>query len=184
MFKELLVSIGKALNTANIPYMVIGGQAVLAYGEPRLTKDIDITVGLDASGYNDVLNICKKIELKPLPKKIEKFVRETNVLPAVDSKTKIRVDFIFSYTPYEMEALSRAVPIKINKNKVYFASAEDVILHKLFAGRERDFDDIKGIIIHHKKKLNLIYLNKWVKQFSTLPEKDYIVKEFKKLIRK
>jgi hypothetical protein len=25
--------------------MVIGGQAVLLYGEPRLTKDIDITLG-------------------------------------------------------------------------------------------------------------------------------------------
>ncbi|MGC9445266.1 MAG: hypothetical protein ACP5E9_10130 [Candidatus Methanospirareceae archaeon] len=26
--------------------MVIGGQAVLLYGEPRLTRDIDITLGL------------------------------------------------------------------------------------------------------------------------------------------
>jgi hypothetical protein len=25
--------------------MVIGGQAVLIYGEPRLTRDIDITLG-------------------------------------------------------------------------------------------------------------------------------------------
>jgi len=26
--------------------MVIGGQAVLLYGEPRLTRDIDITLGI------------------------------------------------------------------------------------------------------------------------------------------
>lgn len=27
--------------------MIIGGQAVMVYGEPRLTKDIDITLGVD-----------------------------------------------------------------------------------------------------------------------------------------
>ena len=27
--------------------MLIGGQAVLLYGEPRLTRDIDITLGVD-----------------------------------------------------------------------------------------------------------------------------------------
>jgi hypothetical protein len=28
--------------------MIIGGQAVLLYGEPRLTRDIDITLGVSA----------------------------------------------------------------------------------------------------------------------------------------
>jgi hypothetical protein len=32
------------LNEQNIPYMIIGGQAVLLYGKPRLTRDIDITL--------------------------------------------------------------------------------------------------------------------------------------------
>lgn len=27
--------------------MVIGGQAILLYGEPRLTRDIDITLGIN-----------------------------------------------------------------------------------------------------------------------------------------
>ncbi len=43
MFEHLLAKIATALNKAEIPYMVIGGQAVLLYGEPRLTKGIDIT---------------------------------------------------------------------------------------------------------------------------------------------
>ncbi len=29
--------------------MVFGGQAVLMYGEPRFTQDIDITLGIDTS---------------------------------------------------------------------------------------------------------------------------------------
>ena len=41
MFARLLGKIATALNKFKIPYMVIGGQAVLVYGEPRATKDID-----------------------------------------------------------------------------------------------------------------------------------------------
>jgi len=38
MFQKLLKKIANELNAHNIPYMVIGGQAVFIYGEPRLTK--------------------------------------------------------------------------------------------------------------------------------------------------
>jgi hypothetical protein len=34
--------------------MVIGGQAVLLHGESRLTRDIDITLGVDASRLEKV----------------------------------------------------------------------------------------------------------------------------------
>ena len=47
MFKDLLRKIGKKLSDFGLPYMVIGGQAVLLYGTPRLTKDIDITLGVN-----------------------------------------------------------------------------------------------------------------------------------------
>ena len=43
MFQKLLKRIARELDRIKIPYMVIGGQAVLIYGEPRLTKDIDIS---------------------------------------------------------------------------------------------------------------------------------------------
>ena len=41
MFQDLLKRVAGELSRNAIPYMVIGGQAVLLYGEPRLTKDID-----------------------------------------------------------------------------------------------------------------------------------------------
>jgi hypothetical protein len=42
VFQDLLKRVAGELSRNAIPYMVIGGQAVLLYGEPRLTKDIDI----------------------------------------------------------------------------------------------------------------------------------------------
>ncbi|NLF09683.1 MAG: nucleotidyltransferase family protein, partial [Pirellulaceae bacterium] len=49
MFEKLLKRIAVALNDAGLPYMIFGGQAVLLYGEPRLTRDIDISLGVDTS---------------------------------------------------------------------------------------------------------------------------------------
>jgi hypothetical protein len=41
--------------------MVIGGQAVLLYGEPRLTKDIDIALGIGIDGLKVFQKIVKEI---------------------------------------------------------------------------------------------------------------------------
>lgn len=67
MFQKLLKKIANELSAHNIPYMVIGGQAVLLYGEPRLTKDIDIILGIGIEGLKEVNSIIiQKLNLKTL----------------------------------------------------------------------------------------------------------------------
>ncbi len=56
---NLLVDIAKALDELGLPYMIIGGQAVLIYGEPRLTRDIDITLGLTPDALPQVLEVVE-----------------------------------------------------------------------------------------------------------------------------
>ena len=102
--------------------MLIGGQAVLLHGRPRLTEDIDITLGVDPSHLPVVREACTALGLVPLPDRIEEFVRETSVLPVHDIDTRIRVDFIFSTTPYERQAIERAVIVELGGEPVPFAS--------------------------------------------------------------
>ncbi len=104
MFQQLLTKLAVELVRNNIPYMVIGGQAVLVYGEPRLTKDIDITLGVGPEEIEKIKSIVKKLKLKALVDNLDDFAAKTMVCPVVDKKTGIRVDFIFSFTPYEQQA--------------------------------------------------------------------------------
>ncbi len=67
MIEKLIKKIARHLDDAKIPYMIIGGQAVLLYGTPRLTRDIDITVGVDTDKFQLIEKICKKSGLKMLP---------------------------------------------------------------------------------------------------------------------
>ncbi|PIV19878.1 MAG: hypothetical protein COZ69_13090 [Deltaproteobacteria bacterium CG_4_8_14_3_um_filter_45_9] len=165
MFERLLKKIALQLKRASIPYMVIGGQAVLLYGEPRLTRDIDITMGIGVDGLDRVKKITPIIGLKSLVQKEKEFVERNMVLPTIDKKSGIRVDFIFSFSPYERQAIGRARDIKLGNSIVRFASLEDVVIHKVIAGRARDFDDVKSILLRNPK-YDLVYIKKWLKQFD------------------
>ncbi|HEC78677.1 MAG TPA: hypothetical protein ENI34_05995 [candidate division WOR-3 bacterium] len=172
MFNKLLANIAKSLNTKKIDYMVIGGQAVLLYGEPRFTKDIDITLGLDLSGLNLIIDIVSHLRLTILPDSIEEFVKQTMVLPTLDPKTGLRVDFIFSYSNYEREALKRIKKVKFGRVDVNFASLEDVVIHKIISGRPRDIEDIK-IMLLKNPGFDRNYITLWLQKFDRVLKQKY-----------
>jgi hypothetical protein len=145
--------------------MVIGGQAVLLYGEPRLTKDIDITLGVGVRELNKLKETISSLGLKILVEKDEEFVERKMVLPTLDEKSGIRVDFIFSFSPYGRQAIERAKDIKLGRSLVRFASLEDVVIHKVIAGRPRDLEDIKSILLKNQK-YDSDYIEKWLKEFD------------------
>ena len=59
MFEKFLSKISACLEKHGLPYMLIGGKAVLIYGEPRLTRDIDITLGVNIDYLNKLLSITR-----------------------------------------------------------------------------------------------------------------------------
>ncbi len=181
MFQTLLANIARALNGAGIPYMVIGGQAVLLYGEPRLTRDINITLGIDAGELERVIAVGKRMGLTPATHDVTGFVRKTNVLPLVEDTTSIRVDLIFSFTPYEAQAIRRATTVLLLDVPVRFTTAEDLIVHKLVAGRPRDIEDVRGIL-GRQGKLDEGYLKTWLPTFREVLERD-IQADFESLKR-
>lgn len=165
MFERLLKKVALHLKKASIPYMVIGGQAVLLYGEPRLTRDIDITLGMGVDGLDKVKKIIQITGLNSLVQKEREFVERNMVLPTIDRKSGIRVDFIFSFSLYERQAIERAKDIKLGRSLVRFASLEDVVIHKIIAGRARDLEDVKSILLKNPK-YDRAYIAKWLKQFD------------------
>ncbi|MEO0068992.1 MAG: DUF6036 family nucleotidyltransferase [candidate division WOR-3 bacterium] len=165
MFEKLLEKIAIELANAGVPYMVIGGQAVLLYGEPRTTRDIDITLGCGLEGLSTILGVINRLRLTPLVQELESFVKETMVLPVADESTGIRVDFIFSFTPYERQAIARATAVRIGTAEVRFAALEDVVIHKIFAGRDRDLEDVRTILLKNPR-YDREYIEKWLGLFD------------------
>jgi len=181
VFQTILKNIAKALLAGDISYMIIGGQAVLLYGEPRLTKDIDITLGIGIEGLPHIKRIAESINLKPLVEDSDAFAKETLVFPVADEKSGIRVDFIFSFSSYERQAIDRAKAVRIEDVPIMFASLEDLVIQKIISGRPRDLEDIKAILIKNPE-YDADHIERWLAEFDTSLEEDYSGL-FKKIIK-
>jgi predicted nucleotidyltransferase len=175
MFKDLIKKIAVELAAGHIPYMIIGGQAVLLYGEPRLTKDIDITLGVGIEKLPLIKAVARALGLECQVENIEEFAGETMVFPALEAKSGIRVDFVFSFSPYERQAIERAATVAFDDISVRFAALEDVVIHKVVAGRARDLEDITSIILKNPG-FDKEYIRLWLSELDAALEGDFLGK--------
>lgn len=181
MFNELLVKVTEQLDKLSVPYMIIGGQAVLLYGEPRFTRDIDITLGIDIDELHKIKQAIETLSLKPLIENVEDFVSKTRALPVLEESTGLRVDFVFSFIAFEREAIKRAVKIKIRNHDVKYASVEDLIVYKIVAGPPVDLDDVKNVV-RKNPAFDKAYVKEWLKDFQEILNKP-LLETFEKTLR-
>jgi len=170
--ERLIATLARELRVAGIPFMLIGGQAVLVHGAPRVTEDIDITLAAEPDRTDDVLRVCERAGLAALPQDVARFVAETFVLPARHSLSGFRVDFVFSSTGYEREAIARAIAIDVGGEPVPFATAEDLLIHKLFAARPRDLEDARSVVRRKGSDIDWAYVEHWASEFAAVPGRE------------
>ena len=103
------------------------------------------------------------------------------MLPTKDENSGFRVDFMFSISSYERKAIERGTTIKIGVTEINFASVEDLIIHKVIAGRPRDIEDTKVILIKNKG-IDNSYIIKWLKECD-YELQDGFLNVFKRLLK-
>ncbi|MFI5144852.1 MAG: nucleotidyltransferase [Ignavibacteria bacterium] len=177
---KILECLAESFEKAKIPYMVVGGQAVLVYGEPRLTNDVDFNLGIGPQDADKLLNIGKELGLNVLVKEPYEFVIRNYVLPMADPESGLRMDFIFGITDYEKIAIARAKDISIENRMVKYCSKEDLIIFKMIAARPRDIEDVKSILLKNDN-VDKPYIIKWLKVLSVDSENNYF-KSFNDLL--
>jgi len=179
--QKLIANLGRALRVRDVRFMLIGGQALLLHGAPRLTDDIDLTLGLGPDRLAVIEDAARELGLTPLAPDPARFVQDTFVYPARDPATGFRIDFIFSTTPYEQQAIARAVLVPVTGEDVPFATAEDLIIHKLFAGRPRDWDDAVSVVRRKGGGLDWDYIEHWGQRFAEVPGREDLPVQMKRL---
>ena len=125
MLEKLIRKIAERLDADKIPYMIIGPEAMLLYGTPRLARDIDIILGVHIDKFPLIRALCKKLNLNLLTENTETVAREPKVFPTRQPESGIRANFIFSFTGYEAQAIKKAEAVLLDDYPVKFASWED-----------------------------------------------------------
>jgi hypothetical protein len=169
--QELAIDAVRRLNRAGIEYLLTGAMASNYWGIPRTTHDLDFVVQLPGDS---------------IPRLISEFAADFYVdesaaqavftapyqFNAIDRRSGLKVDFwLFrSERPFEISMFQRRVDIDLFGEQTWIASAEDVILHKLywhsFSPSERQISDAAGVVAVQSDALDGAYLSNWARELG------------------
>lgn len=155
---SLIEPIIRALEDANVRYVVVGGLATVLHGYPRLTVNIDLIVDLapeEALRAIDVLTSLGLVPRVPVAAaefadrdKRESWIRDKNmrVFTMIDASNPMRQVDLFVESPIPFDALwHRAEVLPLAETNVRIAAIEDIITMKRIAGRPQDLADIEAL---------------------------------------
>jgi hypothetical protein len=142
------------IHRTGIDYMVTGGVAAIAYGEPRLTNDVDIVVRASAA---DAARFAAEFPSAdyyvPPPEAMERELARPRHghFNLIHNETGLRADvYVAGDDPLHAWALERRHAESMGGETVWFAPIEYVIVRKLeyFAqmGSPRHLRDIRAMI--------------------------------------
>ncbi|MDB5345759.1 MAG: hypothetical protein JWP89_4136 [Schlesneria sp.] len=154
-----------------IAYYIGGSVASSIYGEPRSTLDIDLGVDLSESAVHELATKWDG----------EFYVSESAMRTAAQSgrsfnlihyATAMKIDiFVSKGDVFNTSVLKRRVTREVafgdEALSVWFATPEDVVLHKLIWFRkgnetsERQWRDIAGILKAQQNRLDNTYIEEW-----------------------
>lgn len=145
-FERVLLDLVEGLEESGIEYALVGGVAVLAWGDPRTTRDIDVIAQLDASDLGDVAE-----RLEPHGFRFDR----PGALRALDEGSHFtifhddafyHVDMVPASTASHERTLEGRRRVEIEDRVAWVASPEDTIANKLVFGAEQDLKDAAGIL--------------------------------------
>lgn len=156
--------VARFLEGRGVPYFVIGGLALQHWGEPRMTRDVDITVLVASEELESFVDAVLS-RFSPRIPDARGFALQHRVL-LIQTQDGVPVDISLGIPGYEEEALKRAVLIDLPEGgKLRLIGPEDLIIHKCVAGRPRDVEDVEGILIRQRLQLDLELIRRWLAEF-------------------
>lgn len=134
-------------------WFVFGAQAVIAYGVPRLSADVDVTLKLEP---DEPERFARDMEAAGFALRVDDpdFVRRTRVMPFVHLPTAMPLDIVLAGSGLEDDFLARARNIDLGGAVAPLIDAGDLIIAKVLAGRPKDLDDARGVWSLHGRDLD------------------------------
>lgn len=153
---EAAIELQEFLELHGQRFCIIGGLAVQRWGEVRLTVDADATVLTDWVRDEFVTDLLLGSPFVPRRADAREFALKNRVILLKNTKGT-HVDVALGAMDFENRSVIRSSLWKVSGTKqLRTCSAEDLLVHKTFAGRNRDWTDIEGILLRQGEKLDLL----------------------------
>ncbi len=181
---ELLADLAGVLRRWGNRWYLFGAQAVLIWGRPRMTADVDVTVSLVPSDPERFVPDMKTAGFDLRVSDVENFVQRTHVLPFLHLKTGLPLDVVLAASGLEARFLDRARRVQISDLDVPVISPEDLVVVKVLAGRPKDIEDVKGVLARQRGRLDLRYIQETLEALEGALARNDLVPAFEQLQRR
>jgi hypothetical protein len=162
---------------------LIGGLVLQRWGEPRLTKDVDMTVLTGFGGEEKVVDLLLA-RFAGRRTDTREFALQNRVL-LIQSADGIGMDVALGALPFEERVMERASFFDFAPDcRLRTCSAEDLVVMKAFANRERDWLDAETVMIRQGEQLHWKQIMAELKPLSELKESPDILVRLEKLRQK
>lgn len=161
---ELFAASTRLLEKLRLPYFVIGGLAASVIGEPRFTGDIDLDVFIKEEDLDELLQQAKSAGFRFNKKTVLSNFAQFGAFRL--GRGDLHLDILRASTELENQTMKRARKIRVHGVQADFPSPEDLILLKLVPGREQDLLDARAVLLRHRKRLDVGYLEEWARVLS------------------
>jgi hypothetical protein len=152
--------LARAFEAASTPYAFGGAIALEFAGTPRGSWDIDVTMFVPDSDAPAVLNAAGAVVGG---------IHFGRALAVVEREGQVRldwdgtsVDLFFSYDPFHEAARDRARQVSFDGSTIGVLSPEDLVILKVLADRERDWEDVEDVLRTQGATFDLAYVRHWL----------------------
>jgi hypothetical protein len=173
---ELLRRVVEILEEQGITYLLVGSLASGVYGEPRLTRDIDVVVELRPDQVARLCDAFPAADYYVSRQAAREAVVRGGQFNVIHPASGNKIDFMIArQDAWGRSQISRRRLEQILPGRPgYTAAPEDVILGKLWyyqeGGSEKHLRDIAAMLQVSGDEIDREYINHWARQLGFMAE--------------
>ena len=172
-FEEAFEDLFRALNELPFPYCLLGALALGAWGAPRATQDLDAMIAIGHADRAQLLTALQRRGFAEDTRWAEHnpMIRDQHIRL---QREAIPVDLMLPKDNHDQACLSRRRRYDLERLSLWIISPEDLVIHKLKAGRAQDFIDVLSVLKRQATSLDRAYMTDWAKQLGIWEEWQYV----------
>ena len=172
LLDEQIVAIERAFVEAGIPHAFGGAQALAYYGNVRATRDIDVNVFVSASEAPRVLAVLGELGAATSNPGLQALI-------ARDEQGRVYwdgtpVDLFFAYDALHRSSMERRRRVDFYGDPIHILSPEDLMTYKATFNRDKDWQDIAGMIYASEEPLEFDYVRHWLERIDAALEREVL----------
>ncbi|MHA2250361.1 MAG: hypothetical protein ACXAD7_08360 [Candidatus Kariarchaeaceae archaeon] len=182
IIERALTGLVNTFEVLNIPYVIVGGIAVIVFGRIRTTTDIDIILNhedLDKEKFVEVLNN------NGFDASLNEMISFDEGLHATIffKETMFRIDLKGIYQEKDRVAIKEAKTEKFGDLILKIDAPENIVLNKLYFGSEIDIEDAMAVLAKNYDDLDFDRLADRCKNLGVHDEYEKLLSDYDKLTK-